>query len=310
MVLVARWIVTGLGLVAAVGCGSAESGSLAPVPGANDLSIRGIWAPAAAHNGTCDFERPDFEPAEDIFIRLFDPEAPIAEMRTLPVRVRRDGEARSAPSRLRLVEARARWKCREDENPYRRDWWPDQGLDPADWSYLPLDIPGWARPFCAPDIDAAQIQTLKTAPLTLELGEEGTAWVELIDPPTRRALVVYEELAFGAAQCLDACPPGGLCRIDVPLAEFNPPYCARFIERHQEFFGASEAPPMSIGAALFFYSRTLRGLLMHVEVTLHFEDEHGFPYEATMESEIGIAFSHHYVEYQHQGLYTCYERDF
>jgi len=302
-------MVAGLGLVAAAGCGSTESGSLAPVPGANDLSIRGIWAPSAPHNGVCDFDRPEFEPAEEIFIRLFDPEEPISEMRTLPVQVRRGGDAENTPTQLRLVEARARWTCREDENPYRRDWWPEQGLDPAEWSYLPLDIPGWARPFCAPDIDAAQVQTLRTAPLALELGDDGTAWVELIDPPTRRALVVYEELAYGAAECLEACPPGEVCRIDVPLAEFNPPYCARFIERHQQFFGDVEAPPMSIGAAMFFYSRTLRGLLTHVELTLQFEDENSFPYEVTTEPEIRIAFSPLYVDREYRGLYSCYERD-
>ena len=292
-------------------CGAAESGQLPAVPGANDLSIVGVWGPRDPSAGQCDFDRPDFEAAENVFIRLPDGEMLPNRSRSLPIRVERSSGSAGAPARqLRLLEARVRWRCREDENPYRHDWWPDQGLDPEEWAYLPMELPGWPRPFCGPDIDAVETLSLKTATLSLEPGEAGTVWVEIIAPSTRRALAEYEELAGLAGECMALCPSDRPCRLEEPLMDFNYPHCARFIERHQEFLGATKPTPVSIGAAMFYWSKTARVLLSHAALTLEFEDASGFTYKVQEELPIHLVFSLHHIRHEPKGSYECYERDF
>lgn len=303
-------LVLGLGALILAGCGAAETEALPAVAGVNDLSMIGVWGPRNPSTGQCDFERSEFGAAEDVYIRLPDDEVFPERSRVLPVRVLRTEVSAGAPEQLQLMEARVRWRCREDENPYRHDWWPDQGLDPAEWAYLPMELPGWQRPFCDEDINAVETLVLKTAPLRLGPGEAGTAWVEIVEPSTRRTLAVYEELAGLASHCMTLCPGDRTCRPEVPLVDFNPPHCANFIERHQEFLGATEPPPMSIGVATFYWSKTARVLLSHAELTLEFEDADGFTYEVQKELPIHLVFSPDHVRLQDRGLYECYERDF
>lgn len=230
--------------------------------------------------------------------------------RGLPVRVQRRDASAGASRQLWLTEARVRWRCREDENPYRHDWWQDYGLDPAEWAYLPMELPGWERPFWAEDIGDAETSVLRATPLQLAPGEAGTAWVEIIAPSIRRALAVYEELAGLAAQCTALCTSGEICGPDVPLVDFNRPNCERFTDRHQEFLGATVPPPTSIGAAIFYWSKTARVLLSHAELTLEFEDANGFTYEVQEQLPIHLVFSPYHLRYEPKGSYECYERDF